>query len=347
MRADRYRVCPAGRNNTMSEKLQKTTFDVLLKKKVLEKPETGVFLPLILLLIVIGFVNKNFFAVSNVIDILRSTSYTFIVAAPLTLLMICTGMDLSIGAATALGGVVCGWGLAVLHWAILPSILLGLFSGFIVGLVKSFLVVTFDLPAFIITLGLTKIIDSFILVTTGGVAVSGLKNEAFKVLGQGKVFGKVHWTILIALMIGILMHVILVYTKFGRSLCAIGGNKETAKLAGIKVVKTRFLIETTVSVFCAFCGICMCSRFNSGQTAAGEGTELTIMAAVIIGGTSMFGGTGSILGSFLGCLLLAVINNGLVLMHVSTNWQNMIFGLILVISLFIDKYRRSKNSGTV
>jgi ribose/xylose/arabinose/galactoside ABC-type transport system permease subunit len=331
----------------MPEKIQNFSTRGIINKNILSRTETGVLLPLALLLVIIGFVNKSFFAVNNVIDILRSTSYTFIVAAPLTLLMICAGMDLSIGAATALGGVACGWGLAVLHWGILPSILLGLSAGFVVGIIKSFLVVTFDLPAFIITLGLTKIIDSFILVTTGGVAVSGLKNDAFKILGQGKMFGKIHWTILIALFVGILMHLILVYTKFGRSLCAIGGNKETAKLAGIKVAKTRIFVETLVSVFCAFCGICMCSRFNSGQTAAGEGTELTIMAAVIIGGTSMFGGTGSVLGSFLGCLLLAVINNGLVLMHVSTNWQNMIFGLILVISLFIDKYRRSKNAGAV
>ena len=313
--------------------------------KFFSHTETGVLLPLIILLVVSGCVNPSFFAADNLIDILRSSSYTFIIAAPLTLLMICGGMDLSIGAATALGSVVCGWGLAVLRIGIIPSILLALFAGMVVGLMKSLLVVTFDLPAFIITLGLTKIIDSFILVTTGGVAVSGLNSESFKILGQGKLLDKVHWTIIISLLIGVSMHILLTRTKFGRSVCACGGNRETAKLAGINVPKNRFIVETLVSMFAAFCGICMCSRFNSGQTAAGVGTELTIMAAVIIGGTSMFGGSGSVLGSFLGCLLLAVINNGLVLMHVSTNWQNMIFGLILVISLFIDKYRRNKNGG--
>lgn len=307
-------------------------------------PETGVLLPLIILLVVIGFVNKDFFAIANLIDILRSCSYTFMIAAPLTLMMISGGMDLSIGAATALGSVVCGWGLANLHIGIAGSILLVLAVGFFVGFVKSALVVTFKLPAFIITLGLTKIIESFILVTTGGIAVSGLNNDAFKIIGQGKITG-IHLTIFFALAIGVAMHVLLKRTKYGREVCAVGGNGETARLAGINVARVRYIIEILVTMFSGFCGVCMCSRFNSGQTGAGIGTELTIMAAVIIGGTSMFGGSGSVIGSFLGCLLLAVINNGLVLMRVSTNWQNMIFGLILIISLFIDKYRRERSGG--
>ena len=308
------------------------------------KPEMGVVLPLIILLAVIGCVNSNFFAPANLIDILRSTSYTFIIAAPLTLLMISGGMDLSIAAATALGCVVCAWGIADFHIGIIPSVLLALAAGAVVGLIKAFLVVKLDLPAFIITLGLTKIINSFILVTTDGIAVSNLNNNAFKQLGQGKL-GSVYWTVIIAAAIGICMHILLRNTRFGREVAACGGNRETAKLAGINVVRVRFTVEILVSVFAALCGVCMCSRFYSGQPAAGSGTELTIMASVIIGGTSMMGGTGSILGSFLGCLLLAVINNGLVLMRVSTNWQNMIFGIILVISLFIDKYRRSKTGG--
>lgn len=308
------------------------------------KPEMGVVLPLIILLTVIGCVNSNFFAPANLIDILRSSSYTFIIAAPLTLLMISGGMDLSIAAATALGCVVCAWGIADFHIGIIPSVLLALAAGAVVGLIKAFLVVKLDLPAFIITLGLTKIINSFILVTTDGIAVSNLNNNAFKQLGQGKL-GSVYWTIIIAAAIGICMHILLRSTRFGREVAACGGNRETAKLAGINVARVRFTVEILVSVFAALCGVCMCSRFYSGQPAAGSGTELTIMASVIIGGTSMMGGTGSILGSFLGCLLLAVINNGLVLMRVSTNWQNMIFGIILVISLFIDKYRRSKTGG--
>lgn len=311
---------------------------------LVSRPEMGVLFPIAILLVIIGCVNADFFAFSNIIDILRSSSYTFIIAAPLTLLMICGGMDLSIASATALGCVVCAWGIADFHLGIVPSILLALAAGALIGIIKAVLVVTFDLPAFIITLGLTKIVNSFILVTTDGIAVSNLNCPKFKELGQGKA-GPVFWTIIIAFVIGIAMHVLLNNTRLGREIAACGGNRETAKLAGIDVTKTRYIVEILVSVFCALCGVCMCSRFYSGQTAAGSGTELTIMASVIIGGTSMMGGTGTIWGSFLGCMLLAIINNGLVLMRVSTNWQNMIFGIILVTSLFIDRYRRTKTGG--
>ncbi len=305
--------------------------------------EVGVLLPLLLLFFIVGMVNRDFFALGNLVDVFRSASYTFIVAAPVTLVLICGGMDLSIGTATALGSVACAWGLSVLKIGIFPSIMLALAAGFIVGVIKSLMVVSLDMPAFIITLGVSKIVESFILITTGGIAIAGFSNDAFKVLGQGKAFGVVHWTIIIAVIIGVVLQIVLTRTTFGRAVCAVGGNRETAKLAGINIPKTRFIVEIMVSVFAAFCGVCMCSRFNSGQTGVGIGTELTTMAAVIIGGTSMYGGSGSVLGSFLGCLLLAVINNGLVLMRVSTNWQDMIFGLILIISLIIDKFRRQRS----
>ena len=146
-----------------------------------------------------------------------------------------------------------------------------------------------------------------------------------------------------AVIEGIIIHVMLNRTKFGRQICAVGGNQETAKLAGIDVGKTRTIVNVLVSVLAAFCGVCMASRFNSAQTAVATGTEMTIMSSVIIGGTSMMGGSGTIIGSLLGCLLLAVINNGLVLMHVSSFWQNLIFGAILIISIIIDKYRREKS----
>ena len=152
-----------------------------------------------------------------------------------------------------------------------------------------------------------------------------------------------YWTVIIAVIEGILIHLMLTKTKFGRQICAVGGNQETAKLAGIDVNKTRTIVNVLVSLLAAFCGICMASRFNSAQTTVATGTEMTIMSSVIIGGTSMMGGSGTIIGSLLGCLLLAIINNGLVLMHVSSFWQNLIFGAILIISIIIDKYRREKS----
>ncbi len=305
--------------------------------------EMGTIIPLIILYIVIAFVNPNFFAPANLIDVVRATSYTFILAAPLTCLMLTGNRDLSVGATTALGGVACAWGLTSLHWGIIPSILLGLFAGLVVGLVKCFIVLNLKLPPFIITLGLQYIINGFVLVTTLGNPITGFP-KAFTNLGQGRVFG-VFYTIIFALVLGIAIHLMLRYTRLGREIYATGGNKETARLAGINTTKVLMIVHVAASVFAALVGILYASRFNAAQSNAGAGTEMTIMAAIIIGGTSFAGGSGTVIGSLFGCLLLASINNGLVLMHVSSYWQNLVFGAILVISLLLDKIRTDKSGG--
>ncbi len=304
-------------------------------------PEMGAVLPILVMVAVIGMVNPGFFAMRNIVDVLRATSYSFIIAAPLTCLFISGGSDLSVSAVTNLGGIVCGWAMANLGLPIPIAILLTLFVGLLCGLLKAGIVVKLALPPFIMTLGLQYVINGFVLVSTNGLPITGF-SESFKVLGQGRVAG-VYWTVIIAVIEGILIHLMLTRTKFGRQICAVGGNQETAKLAGIDVNKTRTIVNVLVSVLAAFCGICMASRFNSAQTTVATGTEMTIMSSVIIGGTSMMGGSGTIIGSLLGCLLLAIINNGLVLMHVSSFWQNLIFGGILIISIIIDKYRREKS----
>lgn len=310
---------------------------------LVSRPEMGAVLPIIVLVIVIGVVNPAFFAPRNLVDVLRATSYSFIIAAPLTCLFISGGSDLSVSAVTNLGGIICGWAMVNLGLPIWVAFLLTLAVGALCGLVKAGLVVKLNLPPFIITLGLQYVINGIVLVSTNGLPVTGF-SDSFKVLGQGRVLG-VYWTIILAMVEGVIIHIMLTRTKFGRQICAVGGNQETAKLAGISVAKTRTITNVLVSVLAAFCGICMASRFNSAQTTVATGTEMTIMSSVIIGGTSMMGGSGTILGSALGCLLLAIINNGLVLMHVSSFWQNLIFGAILIVSIIVDKYRRSKSGG--
>lgn len=307
------------------------------------RPEMGAVLPIIAMVIVIGLVNPAFFTPRNLVDVLRATSYSFIIAAPLTCLFLSGGSDLSVSAVTNLGGIVCGWAMVNLGLPIWAAILITLAVGALCGLMKASLVVKLGLPPFIITLGLQYVINGFVLVSTNGLPITGF-SDSFKPLGQGRFFG-VYWTIILALIEGVIIHIMLTRTKFGRQICAVGGNQETAKLAGISVGRVRTITNVLVSVLAAFCGICMASRFNSAQTTVATGTEMTIMSSVIIGGTSMMGGSGTILGSALGCLLLAVINNGLVLMHVSSFWQNLIFGAILIISIIVDKYRRSKSGG--
>ena len=198
---------------------------------------------------------------------------------------------------------------------------------------------------FIAALGLRYVIDGVILVyTRGDPTLIGGASSAFKALGQGQVLG-IYWSFIIAVVVAVLFQIILRNTRYGREVCAVGGNEETARLAGINVKKTRYIINILVSAFAAFVGVIYCARFNSAQPTIGSGTEMTIMASTIIGGASVGGGTGSLFGTFLGTLLLAIIKNGLVLMGVSSYWQNLVFGAILVLSLYVDKVRRSRSGG--
>lgn len=313
-----------------------------LLKTLLGRNEIGILVPLLVVCIIVTLINPSFIALDNVLDICRTTSFALIVGAPLTLLLISADMDLSIGAVTSLGGVTCVFAMKA-GLPMLLAILCGLLSGVIVGVFKAWIIVDCGLPSFIVTLGLEYAVNGFISVTTEGMAVNGVTN-GFKVIGQYKLFGKVYLTVIIALAIAIIFHVVLTRTKYGRSVFALGGNAETAYLAGIPVKPRLKGIHIMVSVFAALAGVLLASRFSSAQPTAGSGTELTIMAAVIIGGTSLFGGTGSIIGSILGCLLLAIISNGLILIKVPSFWQNLIFGVILMLSVALDKYRQKINS---
>lgn len=325
----------------MGSKSKKNSF----LDKFLARPEAAVIMVLAIMIAVVGVVEPKFFGKGNIMDVLRNTSYSFIIAAPLTLNMMSGGMDLTIGAVTSLGGVVC----ATLMLSGVPEpicIVAAILAGVLCGLMKAYVTVTIGLHAFIATLGLRYVIDGAILVYTRGdpTLIGSNASNAFKALGQGSI-GGVYWSFIIAVIFAVVFQVILKNTRYGRELCATGGNEETARLAGINVGKTRYIINILLSATAAFVGVIYCARFNSAQPTIGSGTEMTIMAATIIGGASVGGGSGSLFGTFLGTLLIAVIKNGLVLMQVSSYWQNLVFGAILVLSLYIDKMRRARTSG--
>lgn len=309
-------------------------------KKIVGANEFGVALSLIVLYAVIAVVNADFFKLVNIVDVLRTTGYYFVVAAPLTLVIMSGDMDLSIGAMTNFGGVLCV-ALMLAGVPLVPAIILTLVVSAGIGYIKAIFVVKSKLMAMITTLGLQYVINGAILVYTEGMPIV-INNPALKVIGQGKAGGILFYSIIFSLVVGVFFHILLKHSKFGRKVSAVGGNQETARLAGINVTKIRFTTNITVSVFAAVVGIIYASRFNSAQPAIASGTELTIMASVIIGGVGLGGGFGSIIGTFLGSLLIASIKSGLVLMHVSSYWQNLVFGAILIASLYVDKYRREK-----
>lgn len=309
-------------------------------KSLLEVKEISVILPLVILILAAVIVNPAFLSVSNIFDILRTSSFTAMIAVPLTFLLASGRMDLSIAATTTLGGLVAA--LAETNGVpLVLAILLAILVGAMVGLCNSILVEKFAMPGFIATMATSYVVKGIASVITNNNPVSGISNS-FQIISKTRIFGSLWITIIYALIVGIIGQLILTRMKYGRTTLAVGGNPETAHLAGIDVKRRHTELFILVGIFAAIAGCLYCSRFASAQLTAGSGTELTILASCIIGGTSLRGGTGTVVGSLLGCILFATITNALLVMGVPTTWQNVVYGLILVIALFIDIFKRSR-----
>ncbi|AOQ23490.1 Ribose import permease protein RbsC [Moorella thermoacetica] len=305
----------------------------------LNAQESGLVIPLVFLILLIGFINPAFYSYENIINIFRNTAFTFIVAVAMTFVLIAAGLDLSVGSVIALGGVVTG--IALKAGIPVPvAMILGLLLGVAIGLINGFIIVKFGIPSLIVTLGMLYMARGAVLVLTQGAPVYPLP-KAFNVIGQGDLAG-IPYVVLIAAVIGIIGHLVLTRTTYGRAVYAVGGNAETARLSGININRINLSVYVLTGVASALTGMLMAGRLASAQANAGAGWELQVIAAVIIGGTSMFGGSGSILGSLLGAFFMNVIATGMILMRISAYWQDLVIGAIIVLAVGIDQYRRRK-----
>ena len=314
-----------------------------IARYILSKNELGAVIPLLGLCIIVAFINPRFFSVDNFLDILRTTSFTVLIGVALTFLMTAGGMDLSVGSTLSMAGVVAAY-CSRIGLPLILCIVIALIAGGLVGAFNGFAIVKMGQPPFITTMAVDYIVKGAIVLATGGDTVTGV-TQTFKTMGQYLIFDIIPIPIVYGVVVVVVGFIIMNKTKLGRAVAAIGGNPETAHLAGINVTKVRFFIFVLVSMSAALCGVVYAGRFSSGMVSAGDGYNLKIMGAVIIGGTSWKGGNGTIAGTVLGCLLMAVITNFLVMCGVNTQAQQLIFGIILVIAIFIDKWRRSILSG--
>lgn len=313
-----------------------------VKNKLTSFSELGILIPFIILVIVISFFNPVFLGFRNIVNVLRSISFTAIVAIGMTFVLISGGLDLSVGSIIGLGGVITG-GCLINGIPIIISILAGLFIGLIIGFINGFIITRFKIPPLIVSLGMLYIARGIIYIITRGRPFYPLP-DGFKVIGQGYFF-KIPYSIFIMIIIAIIAHFVLNRTTFGRSVYAIGGNEETAHTSGINISKIKLLIYSLSGLLSSLTGILMTARLSSAQPNAGTGWELTVIASVIIGGTSMFGGVGSIFGTMIGVAIMSVLKNGMVLMRISVYWQNVVVGMIIILAVGIDEYRRRRITG--
>lgn len=285
-------------------------------------------------IIIASILSPSFLKVKNFLNLLQQASIPGVVAIGMTLVIIIGGIDLSVGSIAAFSGMICSI-LISKNVNFIAAIIISLVLGIALGALNGMLIARFKLPDFITTLAMMQAARGAALLTTAGVPVFGLSG-GFKKLGGGFV-GGVPVSGIIWIVLTVLVMVMLKYTSFGRSLYAIGGNKEAAMLSGIKT-KTNYIITYAISAcLAAFAGILTASWLGTGQPTAGDGMELNAIAAAVIGGASLSGGIGTVIGTFGGVFLLQILTNIFNLVGLASFYQQIAKGVIIVAALLLNK----------
>ncbi len=281
-----------------------------------------------------------FLTTSNMFNVLRQMSTTFYLACGLVLVIISGGIDLSGDSSIALCGCLAAWSVSKAGLPIFVGMLIGIGTGVLIGVFNGLFSAKTTIPPFIITLATSNIVKGFAYVLTDGAPVRVVSDE-WNFLGAGRIFGVPVPVIIMALILIITM-LILYKTKFGRYIYAIGGNPQASRFAGINVVKIKFMVYVYAGLMSGIAGIVLASRMYSGQPTAGNGAAMDAIAAVVVGGTSMNGGAGKIGGMVIGSLIIGFLNNGLNLMNISSFWQYVVKGVVIILAVFIDYIRSEK-----
>ena len=318
--------------------------NLMKRRKVLNILSQNKSLVALVLLLAVATVRYDgFLTIRNISNILVQSSINGIISVGMMLVIVLGGIDLSVGAVAALAAVTSAQ--LINSSSLLVAVLLPIFIGMTVGFISGILIVKLDMNAFIATLstqffarGLTHVLSESKNVTVDKT------NEAFTFIGSGKIFGVVPVQVIIFLVVMLVMGFILTYTSYGRCIYAIGGNKEAAKMMGARVDKNTVIAYIISGGLAALAGIVLCARLGSGQPTSGIGYETDAIAAVVMGGTLLTGGWGTMRGTFMGIITLSVINNILNLEgNLSSWWQDVILGtLVLIIIIAQSSPRRSR-----
>jgi ribose transport system permease protein len=301
---------------------------------------------LVLLLIFFSLASQNFFTFSNITTILLSTAVIGILALGTTFVIITGGIDLSIGTGMTLCSVTTA--LAMTDWGMpLPvALIVGLLTGALLGVVNGLCISFLHLPPFIATLGTMLICQGLALVISGVRPVYTSSVPDFRYIALGALIPGIPNAVLILFALAIVAWFILAKTILGRYTYAIGSNEEATRLSGIDTRKWKIIVYTLGGLFTGAAGIVIASRLNSAQPQLGVGYELQAIAAVIIGGTSLLGGRGTIMGTLIGALIMSVLINGLRIMSIQSEWQNVVVGVVIIIAVWADTVRQSRAAAT-
>jgi ribose transport system permease protein len=298
---------------------------------------------LIVIFAYLSFASSDFLTSNNLFNVGAQTAVTAIIAIGMTLVIITAGIDLSVGSVAALAGVMGAKLMSDVGLPVIPAVAGAVLVGALAGLINGTLIAWAGMAPFIATLGMMSVARGSLDISTNAVAVFGLPNS-FQLLGQGQL-GPVPIPVIAILVVALIGHFVLTRTKLGRYSYAIGSNPEAARLSGIPVRFYLTIVYMICGALAGFGGMIAASRVDSGQPNFGIGLELDVIAAAVIGGASLFGGQGTIVGTLIGAFLIALIRNGSVLLNVNTFVQTVVIGLVIWLAVIWDTFRRRKLRG--
>lgn len=309
-----------------------------IKKQFKENQNLGTIAALIILIVFVSVLNPAFLQVNNLLNLMRQLIINGFIALGMTFVILTGGIDLSVGSTLAFTSAIFA-GLLQNGMATGLAILITLALGLALGLINGILITKGKLAPFIVTLATMTIFRGLTLVYMDGRPISGPKdNFAFQFLGKGQVFG-IPFQVILFLIVYIVLSTLLNKTSHGRKIFAVGGNEKASFISGIKIDKVKVLVYVISALMAVVSGLVLTSRLNSAQPTAGSAYEMDAIAAVVLGGTSMTGGSGSLTGTLIGILILGVLNNGLNLLGVSSFYQQIVKGVVILIAVLIDRKR--------
>ncbi|WP_241977174.1 ABC transporter permease [Cryobacterium sp. Sr8] len=300
------------------------------------------FATLVVLLAFFSLANDAFFTWSNISGILLSTAVIGILALGTTFVIITGGIDLSIGTGMTLASVMTGIFLVNMQLPLVVGVLGGIATGALMGFINGFNIAVLRLPPFIATLAMMLIAQGLALVISGVRPIYFSSVEGFRDIALGTLVPGLPNAVLILFALAGAAYLVLSKTILGRYTFAIGSNEEATRLSGVDTRKWKIMIYTVAGLFTGIAGVVIASRLNSAQPQLGAGYELQAIAAVIIGGTSLLGGRGSIMGTLIGALIMSVLINGLRIMSIQTEWQNVVVGAVILVAVFTDALRQRR-----
>ncbi|GAC1315063.1 MAG: ABC transporter permease [Chloroflexota bacterium] len=303
---------------------------------------------LIVLVVIFSLASPNFLQFDNFVGILLATSVNGVLALGVTFVIITGGIDLSVGTVMTLSAVMTGVFLTILHVPIPLGILAGMATGALAGCVNGLVVAKLKVPSFVATLGMLNVAKGLALVISGLKPIYFNDTPQFNSVAMGSGLGAVipglaiPNTVLVLFVAAIVASLILSRTILGRYAFAIGSNEEATRLSGVNVDRWKIIIYSLTGLFSGLAGVVIGARLNSAQPSLGQGYELDAIAAAVIGGTSLSGGEGSILGTVIGAFVISTLTNGLRIMSVPQEWQTVVTGGIVVVAVYLDIVRRRR-----